>query len=117
MNTANLQLEGLYVALAALVEAIREKGLLDGEEIEQALLRAETLAPMRSEPMPEPNIAAIKFPARLLRIANQAATRGEHLSFEDMTRRIRDPDHGARHSMTDAEYLELADITNRDTDA
>lgn len=116
MNTANLQLEGLYVAVAALVEALRQKGLLDSEEIEQALLRAESIAPMRSERMPEANIAAIKFPARLLRIANQAASRGEHLPFEDLARRVRGP-QGARHSLTEAEFLDLADDTNRDADA
>lgn len=116
MNTANLQLEGLYVAVASLMEAIRQKGLLDSEEIEQALLRAETIAPKRSEPMPEANLAAIRFPARLLRIANQAATRGEQLSFEEMTRRVRGPQPAPR-PLSEVEYLDLADDTNRDLDA
>src|SRR5690606_15937290 len=34
MNTANLQLEGLYAALAALMNAIRDKGVLSADEIE-----------------------------------------------------------------------------------
>ncbi|CDP54288.1 hypothetical protein [Paradevosia shaoguanensis] len=117
MNTANLQLEGLYVAMAALVEAIRQKGLLDAEEIEAALLRAEEIAPRRSEPMPEANIAAIKFPARLLRVANRAAANGEHLSFEDMTRRVRGVQGAPRQKLTESEYLELAQDQIRDTDA
>ena len=115
MNTANLQLEGLYVAIAAIVETLRQKGVLDGEEIERALLRAEALAPVRSEPMPEANIAAIKFPARLLRIANQAASRGENLSFEAMCRRVHGPQ--GRPDLSSDEYLELADSQDRDADA
>lgn len=117
MNTANLQLEGLYVAVAALVEAIRQKGLLDGDEIEQALLRAEEIAPVRSEPMADANVAAIRFPARLLRIANDAAMRGERLSFEEMARRVSASTHARPQPLTDAEYLRLASDTIRDTDA
>ena len=116
MNTANLQLEGLYVALAALVEAIRQKGLLDSEEIEAALLKAEEIAPRRSEPMPEANIAAIRFPARLLRVANRAAAQGERLSFEELTRRIRSAT-AAPESLSEAEYRALAAGQIRDTDA
>ena len=116
MNTANLQLEGLYIAVATLVEAIRQKGLLDADEIEQALLRAENLAPQRSEPLPEANMAAIRFPARLLLLANQAAVRGEQFSFEDLARRVHGQQAG-RRPLTDAEYLDLADDTNRDVDA
>lgn len=116
MNTANLQLEGLYVAVAALVEAIRQKGLLDSGEIERALLHAENLVPNRTEPMPEANVAAIKFPARLLRVANQAATGGEQLSFEELTRRVSRL-QGGKAVLTESEVLELAEDQIRDTDA
>ena len=34
MNTANLQLEGPYVAVASMINAIRDKGLLTEQEIE-----------------------------------------------------------------------------------
>src|SRR5690606_786426 len=43
MNTANLQLEGLYAAMAALMNAIRDKGVLSADEIETVLKDAETL--------------------------------------------------------------------------
>jgi len=41
MNTANLQLTGLYSALAALLKLIREKDLIGKEEIDAALVEAE----------------------------------------------------------------------------
>ena len=44
MNTANLQLEGLYVAVASILSALREKGLLTEQEIERALAGAEDIA-------------------------------------------------------------------------
>ena len=37
MNTANLQMEGTLLALAALCEALKRKGMLNGEEIAEAL--------------------------------------------------------------------------------
>ncbi|MDR6955805.1 hypothetical protein J2X65_005188 [Ancylobacter sp. 3268] len=33
MNTANLQMEGLLLALAALCDALKRRGLLTGDEI------------------------------------------------------------------------------------
>ena len=41
MNPANLQLEGLYAAVAALMHALRDKGVLSTLEIETALAAAE----------------------------------------------------------------------------
>ena len=39
MNIANLQLEGLYLALAAINNALVEKGVLSREEMSLALRR------------------------------------------------------------------------------
>lgn len=44
MNVANLQIEGLCLAIAALNRALVEKGLLSRTEIESALQTAEVTA-------------------------------------------------------------------------
>ncbi len=98
MNTANLQLEGLYAAVGSLLSLLREKGVLTSEEIEGAL--AETEAQLASDPARPPglsaaNVDAICFPVRYLRLANRLEAEGNRLPFSELTRRIgRDkPDH------------------------
>ena len=88
MNTANLQLEGLYIAVTALAEALREKGLLSAGELARSLERAETVAwrAASDKDISPSNIEAIVFPIRYLRVAVDAASRGEHLAFQDVTR-------------------------------
>ena len=44
MNTANLQLEGLYLSIAAMNEAIVRKGVLTREQVDAALRSAEETA-------------------------------------------------------------------------
>jgi len=89
MNPANLQLEGLYAALAALTEALRAKGLLSGAEIEDALMRAEDGASrMGSSNLSGANADAIVFPIRYLRVANQASLQGRKLDFSDIAKLI-----------------------------
>lgn len=70
MNTANLQMEGLLLALAALCDTLKRKHLLDADEIAAALERAEAGA-SRASGLSEPNIEAIRFPIRFLRLAMQ----------------------------------------------
>jgi hypothetical protein len=72
MNTANLQLEGVYAILAALFGALRDKGALGQEEIDALLVDVElSLAndPLRPRDMRDSNVEAICFPARLLRLS------------------------------------------------
>jgi hypothetical protein len=73
MNTANLQLEGLYSALAALTNVLKDKGLLTREEIDACLTAAEesTIAD-RPHELSKANIDAIRFPFRYLRETNEA---------------------------------------------
>ena len=71
MNTANLQMEGTLLALAALCEALKRKGMLSGEEIADALVCAEKGASARSSGLSEANVEAIRFPIRFLRLAMQ----------------------------------------------
>jgi hypothetical protein len=74
MNPANLQLEGLYLALASLLEAMRDNDLLSAKQIDTALARAEELAlndPERREDLSRAGLEGVCFPIRLLRVANR----------------------------------------------
>ena len=91
MNTANLQLEGLYLAIAAITAVLRQKGLLSAEEIDAALASAEvkaTFDPARPRELSGSNVDAICFPLRLLRLANQASAEGKQLSFTELATRV-----------------------------
>lgn len=73
MNTANLQLEGVLLALAALTDLLKRKGLLTHEEIAAALSQAEHAAADDVRQPPELSVAnheAMIFPIRLLKLAN-----------------------------------------------
>jgi hypothetical protein len=73
MNTANLQLEGLLLAVAALHRQLVDKGVLSREEIERSLAICEataTGADRSAEDLSPANRDAIAFPIRLLRAAN-----------------------------------------------
>ena len=74
MNQANLQLEGLLMAVAALNRMLVEKGLATAHEIETALRRAESRITsddrFQDEDIALANRDAMCFPIRLLRLAN-----------------------------------------------
>lgn len=91
MNTANLQLEGIYTVMVALIDVMREKGLLDGEEIDQMLAGVEkTLAsdPGRPAELRKANVDAICFPAQFLRLALRASSEGHRPSFAQVAGRV-----------------------------
>lgn len=69
MNTANLQMEGTLLALAALCGALKAKCVLTGAEITQALDCAEKGVSARAPGLSESNVEAIRFPIRFLRRA------------------------------------------------
>jgi hypothetical protein len=99
MNTANLQLEGVYAAIAALMTALRTKNLLTEAEIEEALAGAEKQIspdPRRPSELSPANLDAICFPLRLLRLANSRSARGEELSFIQLAAEVgrTKPGHG-----------------------
>ncbi len=76
MNPANLQLEGLLLALYALLDAIKSKGLLTEQEVEEALATAEANAladPQRVEQLSAAHLDGMTFPIRFLRTANTAS--------------------------------------------
>lgn len=91
MNTANLQLEGVYAAMAALMGALRAKNLLSEAEIDQALAEAErhlASAGERPREISGANVDAICFPTRLLRLANARSARGEPWSFAGLAAEV-----------------------------
>ena len=91
MNTANLQLEGLYLAIAAVNEVLVEKGVLTREEIRMALERAKqaALGDYRSEEDLSPaNRDAMAFPARLLLLANDAGPDAAIPSFSELAKMV-----------------------------
>ncbi|WMT88189.1 hypothetical protein NO932_06145 [Pelagibacterium sp. 26DY04] len=91
MNTANLQLEGLYLVIASLTEALVSKGVLSREEVDEALKRAEqgAINDERSvEDLSPANRDAVAFAARLLQIANAGGADRHGLSFHRLAKRV-----------------------------
>jgi hypothetical protein len=143
MNTANLQLEGLYVAVAALAEALREKGLLSAAELASTFERAETVAwqAAAEKDLSASNIGAIVFPIRYLKVAVEASANGKHLPFHEVARlvgeaklprpegqyvrrgdELRAGGKGGKpknrsHKLSDAEMLDLARHQEQEHDA
>ena len=84
MNTANLQLEGVCVALSAILDALRSKGAISGAEIETVLAAAEDAVrgdARRPDEMSDANVEAICFPIRYLRAANRLSDGGPVSAF------------------------------------
>ena len=85
MNTANLQLEGLLLAVSCLLEALRRKDLLTEQEIDNALREAgDSLKREATKSKLSPaNLEAVQFPIRFLRTAT-SKNQGGQLSFIDL---------------------------------
>lgn len=116
MNTANLQLEGLCMAVAALIETLKQKEMLSADEVDVALARAEQSAfESRSELSPA-NMEAIGFPIRLLRLANATSFAGHPLPFPELARRIGER-KDQRAALNEDEALKLATILEHERDA
>ncbi len=120
MNTANLQLQGVYAVLAELLATLQAKGMLDNAETDALLRRAEQTAGDDAEQRREFSLAefeAVLFPIRLLMEANRAAERDERLGFSELARivgQMKPPRPGIRSS---AESFALAKETERERDA
>jgi hypothetical protein len=85
MNTANPQLEGLYLAISALVRRMIEKGVLDGDDLHQAMAEARRVAEedLQTSSMSDANRKAVLFPIELLDKAD-----GDVETFRMLARRI-----------------------------
>ena len=91
MNTANLQLEGLMMAVAAVNQALVAKGLLTTEELDRALAVSEQNAlgdDRVSEDMSPANRDAVIFPVRVLRLANNMAGDNDVPAFHELARMV-----------------------------
>lgn len=91
MNSANLQLEGLYLAIAAMHETLVRKGVVTRQDVDDAMREAEQTAindDRSVESLRPAERDALAFPARLLRIANATASDGAALSFSALALRV-----------------------------
>jgi hypothetical protein len=91
MNTANLQLEGLYLAIAAITNVLVTKGLLTREEVDKALRTAEQGAMTDNrfvEDLSPANRDAIAFPFRLLVLANHMASGESIPPFSQLAKKV-----------------------------
>ena len=73
MHVANLQLEGLLMAIASVNNVLVRKGMLSVQEIDEALAKVETglMADEHvTEDMSASNRDAVCFPIRFLKLAN-----------------------------------------------
>jgi len=91
MNVANLQIEGLLMAVAAINNLLVHKGLLTIDEVDLALRKAEaglTGEERLFEDMTPANRDAVCFPIRLLQMANNAQGETEVPSFSELARMV-----------------------------
>ncbi|MCW1409774.1 hypothetical protein OLZ32_16330 [Rhizobium sp. 1AS11] len=89
MNTANLQLKGLIMAMASICDAIVEKELLTSGELNAALSKAKKAVDEDDDhELSDANRAAILFPIRVLQLAEEAGRRGERLTFSDYAKLV-----------------------------
>lgn len=90
MNVSNLQLQGLYLAIASVNKALVAKGILTREEVDIALRRAEQTAlgdDRLAEDMSPASRDAVAFPARLLQLANNAPG-GDVAAFSELAKKV-----------------------------
>jgi hypothetical protein len=91
MNVSNLQLQGLYLAIASINNALVAKGVMTREEIDIALHKAEQTALGDDRLMEDMNPAsrdAVAFPARLLMLANHSASEGDIPQFSELAKLV-----------------------------
>jgi hypothetical protein len=90
MNTGNLQLEGLYLAVAALVDLLVAKGVLHADEVDGALALAEETAANDShvDQLSRSNRDAMLFPIRILRMANSSSSGEGTPPFSELARLV-----------------------------
>jgi len=91
MNVANLQLQGLLMAVASVNRTLVAKGLLSIDDIEDALHSAEaslTAEERLFEDLSPSNRDAICFPIRALRAANLGQTQDAIPPFSVLSRTV-----------------------------
>ena len=97
MNTANLQLEGLYLAIASFNGTLIANGVVTVEEVDTAVLSAEQAALgdyRMAENLTPSQREAVAFPARLLRMANNGSTGSETQTFSELAKMVGELNRG-----------------------
>jgi hypothetical protein len=92
MNVANLQLEGLMMAVASINHVLVRKGILSVGEVDTALLKAQSnMTGEERSPELSPSFRdAINFPLRFLQVCNQCNPEADLPTFSDITRLVAD---------------------------
>lgn len=91
MNVANLQLEGLLMAVASINNVLVHKGLVSIDDINEALRQAEasvTGDERSNDAMSASNRDAICFPIRLLQLANNAQGETDIPPFSELAKMV-----------------------------
>jgi hypothetical protein len=91
MNVANLQLQGLLMAIASINKVLVHKGILSVDEIDVALRKAEanlTGEERLFEDMSPSQRDAICFPIRLLQSANYSQGENSVSTFSELARLV-----------------------------
>ncbi|MHA6646369.1 hypothetical protein [Mesorhizobium sp. A623] len=91
MNVANLQIEGLLMAVAAINNTLVHKGIISVDDLNRALRQVEaslTGDERLSEDMSPANRDAVCFPIRLLLAANNAQGETDILSFPELAKMV-----------------------------
>ena len=90
MNTANLQLEGLYLAVAAVNELLVSRGVVQREALDTALRGAErtALSDYRADELRPANREAVAFASRFLQLANKAGAGSATPAFSELARLV-----------------------------
>lgn len=87
MNPANLEIEGVLLAVEALQRLLVEKGLIGAGELDEVLHNAEAsfTGDARLSQLPPPSRDAVVLPIRFLR---EALASAEPQSFATLVRRL-----------------------------
>lgn len=91
MNVANLQIEGLVMAVAAINQALVARGVLSVDDVDLALRKAEsslTSDERLVEDMSPSNRDAVCFPIRLLQMANLSQGEADVPSFTELAKMV-----------------------------
>lgn len=120
MNTANLQLQGLYAVIAELLRTLSDKGVLGEADVQDLLRRAEQTAGQDAEQRSEHSLAeleAVLFPIRLLMEARAAGERDERLGFSELAKAVGQSKPARPGVVRDEDALAMAVEFERQRDA
>jgi hypothetical protein len=90
MNTANLQLEGFYLVIAALNELLIARGVITRQDVDDALQKAEEAAlnGYAIADMSGAHRDAVAFAPRLLQLASRGTGDGQIQSFAELAKLV-----------------------------